>query len=306
MFHQQRTTGKHCFSQCLMSTLILHPCVDSQVPAVIAPEPAVSTGTPSSTIIDQDAPSTSTSKTTQETPSLIIPLSVEEVYHDIEVAYMDNNSSFDILIPEPSSEESSSQVIIPNNAHSLTQPPEHIIKWTKDHLIDNSYEEALTEFSWIESMQEELNKFERLEVWELVPHSYCVMIITFEVDIQVARLEAIRIFIAFAAHMNMVVYQMDMKTAFLNGILREEVYVSQLEGFEDPENPNHVYKLKKSLYGLKQALRTCRPDPVFAMSMCARYQAKPTEKHLHAMLTMRVAKIPEKVRLEVGNYWMTD
>lgn len=53
----------------------------------------------------------------------------------------------------------------------------------------------------------------------------------------------------------MVVYQMDMKTAFLNGQLREEVYVSQPEGFVDPERPNHVYKLKKSLYGLKQAPR---------------------------------------------------
>ncbi|GJS92245.1 retrovirus-related pol polyprotein from transposon TNT 1-94 [Tanacetum coccineum] len=71
----------------------------------------------------------------------------------------------------------------------------------------------------------------------------------------VARLEAIRIFIAFAAHMNMVVYQMDVKTAFLNGNLQEEVYVSQPDGFVDQDNPNHVYKLKKALYGLKQALR---------------------------------------------------
>ncbi|GKA46989.1 retrovirus-related pol polyprotein from transposon TNT 1-94 [Tanacetum coccineum] len=69
----------------------------------------------------------------------------------------------------------------------------------------------------------------------------------------VARLEAIRIFLAFAAHMNMVVYQMDVKTAFLNGNLREEVYVSQPNGFVDLDNPNHVYKLKKALYGLKQA-----------------------------------------------------
>ncbi|GKA93643.1 retrovirus-related pol polyprotein from transposon TNT 1-94, partial [Tanacetum coccineum] len=68
-------------------------------------------------------------------------------------------------------------------------------------------------------------------------------------------LEAIRIFIAFAAHMNMVVYQMDVKTAFLNGILREEVYVSQPDEFVDPENPNHVYKLKKALYCLKPASR---------------------------------------------------
>nr|GEX85415.1 retrovirus-related Pol polyprotein from transposon TNT 1-94 [Tanacetum cinerariifolium] len=71
----------------------------------------------------------------------------------------------------------------------------------------------------------------------------------------VARLEAIRIFLAYAAHKNMVVYHMDVKTAFLNGNLREEVYVSQPDGFGDQDNPNHVYKLKKALYGLKHAPR---------------------------------------------------
>ncbi|GJX24436.1 retrovirus-related pol polyprotein from transposon TNT 1-94 [Tanacetum coccineum] len=139
-------------------------------------------------------------------------------------------------------------------------------------------------------MQEELNEFERLEVWELVPRQDKVMVITLkwiykvklyelggilknkarlvargyrqEVGIDfkesfapVARLEAIRIFLAFDAHMNMVIYQMDVKTAFLNANLREEVYVSQPNGFVDPNNPNHVYKLKKALYGLKQATR---------------------------------------------------
>ncbi|GKD37562.1 retrovirus-related pol polyprotein from transposon TNT 1-94 [Tanacetum coccineum] len=69
----------------------------------------------------------------------------------------------------------------------------------------------------------------------------------------VARLEAIRIFLAFAAHMNMVVYQMDVKIAFLNGNLWEEVYVSQPDGFVDKDKPNHVYKLKKALYVFKQA-----------------------------------------------------
>nr|GEV88491.1 hypothetical protein [Tanacetum cinerariifolium] len=72
-------------------------------------------------------------------------------------------------------------------------------------------------------------------------------------NIILARLEAIRIFFAFAAHMNMIVYQIDVKTIFLNEILREKVYVSQLDGFVDQDNPNHVYKLKKALYGLKQA-----------------------------------------------------
>ncbi|GJX61002.1 retrovirus-related pol polyprotein from transposon TNT 1-94 [Tanacetum coccineum] len=67
----------------------------------------------------------------------------------------------------------------------------------------------------------------------------------------VARIEAIRIFIANATHKNMMIYQMDVKTDFLNGELKEEVYVSQPEGFVDQNNPSHVYKLKKALYGLK-------------------------------------------------------
>ncbi|GJT55666.1 hypothetical protein Tco_0990720 [Tanacetum coccineum] len=162
------------------------PCVDPQVPVVIAPEPAVSTGTPSLMTIDQDSPSTSTSQTNQETPSPVIPLSVEEANHDIEILHMDNNPYVDFLIPKPSSEESSSQIIIPNNVHSVNQSPKHINKCTKDHPLDNvigdpsrpvstrhqlqdeaifcyfdaflssvepkSYKEALTESCWIEAI----------------------------------------------------------------------------------------------------------------------------------------------------------
>ncbi|GKC06332.1 retrovirus-related pol polyprotein from transposon TNT 1-94 [Tanacetum coccineum] len=117
-----------------------------------------------------------------------------------------------------------------------------------------TYKDALTQSCWIEAMHEELHEFERLEVWELVPSPDKVMEegIDFEESLApVARLEAVRIFLAFAAHMNMIVYQMDVKTTFLNGILREEVYISQPNGFVDPDNPNYVYRLKKALYGLK-------------------------------------------------------
>nr|GFB46586.1 retrovirus-related Pol polyprotein from transposon TNT 1-94 [Tanacetum cinerariifolium] len=147
--------------------------------------------------------------------------------------------------------------------------------------------------------------FDRLQVWELVPQPDRVLIsalkwiykvkldeygdvmknkaqlvakgyqqeegIDFEESFApVARIEAICIFIANAASRNMTVYQMDVKTAFLNGELKEKVYVSQPEGFVDPDHSTHVYRLKKALYGLKQAPQ-------------AWYQAKPTKKHLEVL-----------------------
>ncbi|GJV11328.1 retrovirus-related pol polyprotein from transposon TNT 1-94 [Tanacetum coccineum] len=111
----------------------------------------------------------------------------------------------------------------------------------------------------------------------------------------VARIEAISIFLAYATQKNMVVFQMDVKTSFLNRILKEEVYVSQLEGFVNQDHLNHLFRLKKALYGLKQAPRACRPDLVFVVCMCARYQAKPTEKHLTAV--KQVAKTQGKIPL---------
>ena len=73
--------------------------------------------------------------------------------------------------------------------------------------------------------------------------------------VPVARIEAIRIFTAFASHMEFQLYQIDVKSAFLNGHLKEEVYVMQPHGFKSNELPNHVFQLDKALYGLKQAPR---------------------------------------------------
>nr|GEU49379.1 hypothetical protein [Tanacetum cinerariifolium] len=263
------------------------PEVIAPITEVVAPKPAVSTDSPSSTTVDQDAPSPSYSQTTPKTQSPIIPNDVEEDNHDLDIAHMHNDTYFGIPIPEVPSDISSSTDIIPTIVHPDHQISEHNSKWTKDRPLENIIGELARP---IEAMQEELNEFERLEVWELVPRPDKVMVITLKwiykvnldelggiiknkaqlvardyrqeegIDFEesfapVVRLEAIRIFLAFAAHMNMVVYQMDVKTAFLNGNLREEIYVSQSDVFVDLDNPNHVYKLKKALYGLKQAPR---------------------------------------------------
>ncbi|GJX55058.1 putative ribonuclease H-like domain-containing protein [Tanacetum coccineum] len=261
---------------------------------VVASEPAASTDSTSSTTIDQDAPSPSNLQTTPETQYPVIPNDVEEDNRDLDVAHMNNDSFFGIPILKNNSEASSSLDVIPTIVHTVAPNSEHITKWTKDHPLDNiivkpkNYKDALTQACWIESMQEELNEFEPLEVWELVPHPDKVMVITLKlmykvkldelggilknkarlvaygyhqeegIDFKksfapVARLDAIQIFLTYATHMNLIVYQMDVKTAFLNGILREEIYVSQPDGFVDQDNLNHVYKLKKALYGLKQA-----------------------------------------------------
>ncbi|GJW82159.1 retrovirus-related pol polyprotein from transposon TNT 1-94 [Tanacetum coccineum] len=353
---------------------------------------------------------------------------------------MNNDPFFGIPILENNSEASSSSDVIPTIVQTAAPNSEHVNKSTKDHPLDNiigdlgrhvstrlqlheqalfcyydafltsvelkNYKDTLTQACWIEAMQEELNEFERLEVWELVPRPDKVIVITLKwiykvkLDELGARLDAIRIFLAFDDHMNMIVYQMDVKTVFLNGILREEVYVIQPDGFVDKDNPNHVYKLKKALYGLKQAPRACpkgiflnqskyaleslkkygmessdpvdtpmmekskldedtqgkvvdpthyrgmvgtlmyliasRPDLTFVVCMCARYQAKPTKKHLHAVKRIfkylretinRGLWYPkdssialtayedadhagcqelDEVHLEVCNYWETD
>ncbi|GJY18166.1 retrovirus-related pol polyprotein from transposon TNT 1-94, partial [Tanacetum coccineum] len=131
-----------------------------------------------------------------------------------------------------------------------------------------NFKSAVAEDCWFQAMQDEIHEFDRLDIWELygdVLKNNARLVakgyrqeegLDFEESFApVARLEAIRIFLANGASKNMTVYQMDVKTAFLNGELKEEVYVSQPEGFVDPDRPHHVYRLKKALYGLKQAPR---------------------------------------------------
>ncbi|GJU24015.1 retrovirus-related pol polyprotein from transposon TNT 1-94 [Tanacetum coccineum] len=150
--------------------------------------------------------------------------------------------------------------------------------------------EAIADSAWIEAMQEELYQFDRLDVQELVDRPLCKNVINMKwlrknkcdednivirnkarliakgygqkegIDFKesfapVARLEAVRLFDAYAAHKSFLIYQMDVKTTFLYGPLKEEVYVNQPDGFVDPYHPGQVYRLKKALYGLKQAPR---------------------------------------------------
>nr|GEW63406.1 retrovirus-related Pol polyprotein from transposon TNT 1-94 [Tanacetum cinerariifolium] len=150
--------------------------------------------------------------------------------------------------------------------------------------------EALKDADWVSSMQEELDQFARLKVWRLVPrlegkyvsktkwifknkkdesslvirnkarlvavgYSQQEGIDYDETFALVARIEAICLFLAYAAHKDFIVYQMDVKTAFLNGILKEEVYVGQPLGFFSKQYPDHMYALVKALYDLKQARR---------------------------------------------------
>nr|GEY64132.1 integrase, catalytic region, zinc finger, CCHC-type, peptidase aspartic, catalytic [Tanacetum cinerariifolium] len=354
--------------------------VDHQAPEVIAlivdvipPVQTDSTGSPSSTTVDQDAPSSSKSHATTETQSSVIPQDVKEDNLDIEVAHMRNDLLFDkvmvitlkwiykVKLDELGGilknkarlvargyrqeegidfEESFAlvarleaiRIFLTYAAHKnmvvyqmdvktrkefseigYSWKPTATICYTqnqslirkrhnktpyellRDRKPDLSYLHVFGALCYPTNDGEDLGKLKlkanigifvgyapakkefqmynkRTQMiietihtsWEVYKNKARLVVrgyrqkegIDFEESFtSVARREAIHIFIAFTAHMNMVVYQMNVKTAFLNCILREEVYVSQPDEFVDLKNPNHVYKLKKALYGLKQALR---------------------------------------------------
>nr|GEU33855.1 retrovirus-related Pol polyprotein from transposon TNT 1-94 [Tanacetum cinerariifolium] len=219
---------------------------------------------------------------------------------DTQITQATPHPSVHPLARETGSVQSSSRDVSVAEPNQINQPPDHLKKWSKDHPLDNVRYPPENESSL-----------------QMPPAK------------------------------NMIIYQMDVKTAFLNGDLQEKVYVSQPEGFEDPDHPTHVYRLKKTLYGLKKAPRACpggifinqakyaleilkkyrvdlfdsvntpmvdrlkldddllgipvdqtrfrgmvgslmyltasRPDLIFDVCICARYQAKPTKKHLEAI-----------------------
>ncbi|GJS03878.1 retrovirus-related pol polyprotein from transposon TNT 1-94 [Tanacetum coccineum] len=208
--------------------------VSSLVPVEEAPAPVESSGSPSSTTVDQDAPSPSTSQTTPQSQSQTIPLSAEEESHDLEVVHMSNDPYFDIPIPKIVSKESSSS----------------------DELVPRPDKVMIITLKWIYKIKwDELGGILKCKA-RLVAHG-CRQEegINFEESFAVvARLEAVRIFLAFAAHMNMIVYQIDVKTTFLNGILREEVYA-----------PRACYDLLSSFL-LSQGFSKGTVDPIFFFS----------------------------------------
>ncbi|GKD26446.1 retrovirus-related pol polyprotein from transposon TNT 1-94 [Tanacetum coccineum] len=202
-----------------------------------------STGTPSSTTINQDAPSPSHSLSSSalQSPSLHQDFATESpLMEDNPFALIENDHFINVFVPEPRSEASSSGDLIP-------QPDCVMIialKWIYKVKLDE-YGDVLKNKARLVAKgyrQEEKIDFE-------------------ESFAPVARIEAIQIFIANAASKNMTIYQMDVKTAFLNGELKEEVYVSQPEGFVESRSFDHMYQAsptKKHLEALKRVFRYLR------------------------------------------------
>ncbi|GJY57072.1 integrase, catalytic region, zinc finger, CCHC-type containing protein [Tanacetum coccineum] len=167
---------------------------------VVALEPAASTDSLSSTTVDQDAPSPSNSQTSPETQSPVISNDVEEENHDLDVAHMNNDPFFGILIPENNSEASSSSDVIPTVVHTAAPNSEHVHKWTKDHPLDNIISELERPVSTIHQLLEQA--------------LFCYY------------------------------------GAFLTSVEPKTYKDALTQSYQD--NPNHVYKLKEALYGLKQ------------------------------------------------------
>nr|GEX43901.1 retrovirus-related Pol polyprotein from transposon TNT 1-94 [Tanacetum cinerariifolium] len=250
----------------------------SSVPTANAPRAVDLADSLVSTSNDQDAPSTSIPSTQDQEHSLNISQGFEELP---KTPYFHDDPLHEFLHEDLTSRGSSS------NVRPIHTPFESLGRWIKDHPIANLIRDPFCSVS----TKKQLHTDAMLQVWELVSCPEKVMLIklkwiykvktdefgrvlknksrkvaqgfkqkegiNFEESFApVVRIEAIRIFVANAANKNMTIFQMDVKMEFLIGKLKEEVYISQPEGFVDQDNPSHVYKLKKALYALKQAPRT--------------------------------------------------
>ncbi|GJS04842.1 retrovirus-related pol polyprotein from transposon TNT 1-94 [Tanacetum coccineum] len=241
----------------------------------------------SSTTIDQDAPSPSHSPSSLALQSLNSHQGVADgstIIEDNPFAPIDNNPFVKVFALEPSSKASSSRDVSSTDSTHVSQPHHHLGKWSKDHLLDNvignpsrpvsTKKQLITDALWClynsimskvepKNFKSTITEDFKLDEYDNVLKNKARFVakgyrqeegIEFKESFApVARIEAIRIFTANAASKNMTIYQMDVKTTFLNVKLKEEVYVYQPKGFVDPDHPTHVYHLKKALYGLKQA-----------------------------------------------------
>ncbi|GJZ04167.1 retrovirus-related pol polyprotein from transposon TNT 1-94 [Tanacetum coccineum] len=214
------------------------------------------TSSSSSIVVDQDdAPQIVSSLEDQvvtEPNSLVLNEVVDEfVQEDVADFHgpMFHNAS---QTPEFDVAESSSTYQDPSNMHQFHQQHRSIDRWTKNHPLEQVIGDPSKPVMTRKRLQTDAENKSRLVTKGYGQEEG----IDFEESFApVARLKAVRIFMAYAAYKNFLVFQMDVKTAFLNSPLKEEVFVQQPNGFVDPDFPNHFYRLKKALYGLKQASR---------------------------------------------------
>nr|GFB55115.1 hypothetical protein [Tanacetum cinerariifolium] len=182
----------------------------------------------------------------------------DEVFHEVSESFQGESSSSFLnddmkqsleILPQTNT-QSISNNMIPNGDEASTS---HNV--FNERLEDAYFDATLRDADWVSAMQEELDQFARLKVWRLVPRAKGKSVIKTKWIFKNKKDENIRLFLAYVAHKDFTVFQMDVKTSFLNGILKEEVYVGQPLGFVSKQYPDHVYALDKALYGLKQAPR---------------------------------------------------